>query len=181
MHWGWEVAWAVGLVLLCFVGWLLNLVSLPGNWLAVALVGGYLWLGPETGRASIGYAAAAVVFVLALIGELVEFIAGAMGASRAGASRRSTVFAVIGSMVGALAGGIIGVPIPIIGPLIAALLFGSLGATAGAMYGEWSDGKSWRDSWTVGHAAFWGRLFGTLGKILAGGAIVLTVVFAVIL
>lgn len=108
-------------------------------------------------------------------------LGGAFGASRAGASRRSIIYAVLGSVAGALLGGILGLPVPIVGSLLAALLFGSLGATAGAMYGEWSDGKSWQESWTVGHAAFWGRLFGTLGKIVAGGAIVVTVVLGVVL
>ena len=181
MHWSLEVTWAIGLVVLCFVGWLLNLISLPGNWMAVALVVGYVWLGPQEGPAEIGYWVAGTVFGLALVGELVEFVAGASGASRAGASRRSTIYAVIGSMIGALVGGVIGVPVPIIGPLIAALLFGSLGATAGAMYGEWSDGKSWQESWVVGHAAFWGRLLGTFGKILVGAAMIVTVVLGVIL
>lgn len=178
--WAMEIVWAVGLVLLCLFAWLLNLISLPGNWLAVALVVGYVWLGPETGRGAIGYGVAGLVFGLALLGEIVEFIAGALGASRAGASRKSTIYAVIGSMAGALLGGVMGVPIPIVGSLVAALLFGALGATAGAMYGEWTDGKGWQESWTVGHAAFWGRLFGTLGKIAAGGGILAAVLVAVL-
>ena len=60
------------------------------------------------------------------------------------------------------------------------MLFGGLGATAGAMYGHWSDGKPWKDSWTIGHAAFWGRTFGTLGKMLTGLLIVLAVILGVL-
>jgi hypothetical protein len=144
------------------------------------MLGIYAWLGPDQGRTSVGWIPAVAAFAIALIGELFEFVAGAYGAKRAGASRRSTLYAVIGSLVGAIIGGIIGVPIPVIGSLVAALLFGAVGATAGAMYGEWTDGKSWRESWTVGHAAFWGRLLGTFGKVSAGAVIVLLVIVVVV-
>jgi uncharacterized protein len=181
MEIGFEIAWGVVLAICCIVAWLLNLISLPGNWLAVGLVAVYAWLGPEEGRLAIGFAVAFSAFVIAAVGEVFEFAAGAMGASRAGASRKSTFYAVVGSLVGAIAGGVLGLPIPLVGSVVAALLFGSLGATAGAMYGEWTDGKSWRESWTVGHAAFWGRLLGTLGKVAAGGLIVVLVLASLII
>lgn len=169
------------LVLTCVAAWLLNLIALPGNWLAVLAMGMYAWLGPESGRAEIGLVPLALAFLAAVAGEIVEFAAGAVGASRAGASRRGTIMAIAGSMVGAIAGGIIGLPIPILGPVLAALLFGGLGATAGAMLAEWSDGKPWRENWRIGHAAFWGRTTGTFGKMLVGLLIVLTSLVAVLI
>ena len=171
---------AMLLVIGCIVAWGLNLVAMPGNWIAVALLAFYAWFGPDDGRTSIGGAVVAAAFVFALLGELLEFFASAMGASRAGASRRSTVFAIMGSVAGALLGAVVGVPVPVIGQLVAAVLFGGLGATAGAMYGEWSNGRSWKESWAIGQAAFWGRTFGTLGKTLAGVFVVLMVVVAVL-
>jgi hypothetical protein len=170
----------LGLVLVCLLAWALNLIALPGNWLAVALIGGYAWLGPDEGRLAIGWPIVATCFALAALGELWEFAAGAFGARRAGGSRRSTLFAVLGSIAGAILGAVVGVPVPIFGSIIAALLFGALGATAGAIYGEWSDGKDWRESWTVGQAAFWGRLLGTAGKFVGGLGIVLLVVVGVL-
>lgn len=172
---------AASLVSLCAVAWAANLISLPGNWVGVALLALYAWLGPAEGRASIAYPIVVLAFVLALLGEAIEFAAGAMGAQKAGASRRSTLFAMLGSMVGALGGAIVGIPVPVVGPVLAAILFGGLGATAGAMYGEWTDGKDWRESWTIGRAAFWGRTFGTLGKILAGLGIVVIALAAVVI
>ncbi len=83
-------------------------------------------------------------------------------------------------MVGAILGALIGVPVPVIGSVLAAILFGGIGATAGAMYGEWTDGRSWRESWAIGHAAFWGRTFGTLGKITAGLVIVIIAITGVV-
>ncbi|WP_236696069.1 DUF456 domain-containing protein [Rhodopirellula islandica] len=174
------VALGLGLILVCTLAWLLNLVALPGNWLAIALMAFYVWLGPETGRWQLGMASLAIAFVLGLVGELVEFLAGAMGASRAGASRRATLMAIVGSILGAIVGGIVGLPIPVIGPVLAAILFGGLGATAGAMFAEWNDGKSWRDSWRIGQAAFWGRTTGTVGKMVAGLLILVVCAFGVL-
>lgn len=174
------VAIATLLVALVVVAWATNLLALPGNWMAVALLALYVWFGPGDGRAAIGMAVLVTAFVLALIGELVEFMASAVGAQRAGASRRSTVFAVIGSMLGAIAGAVIGLPIPVIGSVLAAILFGGLGATAGAIYGEATDGKPWKESMSVGHAAFWGRTFGTLGKVTVGLAIVVLTLASVV-
>jgi uncharacterized protein YqgC (DUF456 family) len=118
--------------------------------------------------------------ICAVAAEILEFAAGALGAKRAGGSRRGTIMAVVGSMIGAVLGAIIGLPIPIIGSVLAAILFAGMGATAGAMYGEWTDGRSWKESWAVGHAAFWGRTFGTLGKVSVGAIIVLIAIMAVI-
>lgn len=172
---------AIIMVTVCGAAWLLNLISLPGNWLAVFALGLYAWLGPESGRVGVGVAPVIMAFGLGLLGELLEFAAGAVGASRAGASRRATVFSIIGSVIGAITGGIIGLPIPVIGPVLAALLFGGLGATVGAMFAEWNDGRSWRENWRIGRAAFWGRTTGTVGKMIAGLAIVLVCLFSVIL
>ena len=149
--------------------------------MAVGAIAIYVWLGPEDGRAAIGMAVLVVAFLLALLGEAIELIAAAMGAKRAGASRRSTLFALIGSFIGAITGAIVGIPIPAVGSILAAIIFGGAGATVGAMYGEWSDGRPWRESWAVGHAAFWGRTFGMLGKLAAGVAIVLLVIFALLI
>jgi hypothetical protein len=171
---------ALALVLLCVIAWASNLVALPGNWFSVALLAIYAWLGPQDSRASIGYVAVAAAFVSALLGELIEFIAAAFGARRAGASRRSTLYAVLGSFIGAILGALIGVPVPVVGSVLAAILFAGIGAATGAMYGEWTDGRPWRESWLIGHAAFWGRTFGTLGKITAGAVIVLIAVTGVL-
>jgi hypothetical protein len=171
---------AITLVLLCIIAWGTNLIALPGNWFSVALLALYAWLGPQDSRAAIGYVAVIAAFACALAGEGIEFIAAAMGAKRAGASRRSTMFAVLGSMVGAILGAVIGVPVPVIGSVLAAILFAGVGATAGAMYGEWTDGRSWRESWPIGHAAFWGRTFGTLGKVTAGLIIVVIAISGVV-
>lgn len=177
------LGWSLGLIVVCTLAWSLNLISLPGNWIAVAIVGLYAWFGPEAGRVAITWPVVAGLFVIALAGEVIEFVAAAFGAQRAGASRRSTLYAIAGSLGGALLGMVFGavIPIPVVGSVVAAVLFGACGATAGAMYGEWSGGKTWSESWPVGHAAFWGRLFGTLGKLASGFLILVVVAVAVLL
>lgn len=172
---------AIVLVVMCFLFWLLNLIALPGNWLSVGLVALYSVFGPDEGRIAIGMTAAVTAFAMALLGEIFEFAAGAVGAKKAGASRRATLYAMIGSMLGAMIGAFIGVPVPLIGSVIAAVLFGGIGAMAGAMYGEWSDGRSWRENWMIGQAAFWGRTVGTLGKVSVGLVIVGIALVGVIL
>lgn len=178
---GGGVLLAIAMVVVCGAAWLLNLISLPGNWLAVLALGIYAWLGPESDRVGVGVVPVIVAFGLGIVGELFEFAAGAVGASRAGASRRATVLSIVGSVIGAITGGIIGLPIPIIGPVLAALIFGGVGATAGAMFAEWNNGRAWRENWRIGRAAFWGRTAGTVGKMVAGLAIVLVCLFSVIL
>lgn len=168
----------LGLIAVCCVSWLSNLIALPGNWICVLLVALYAWLGPQDGRAAIGAGIVLACFVCALVGELIEFAAGAMGAKRAGASGKSTLYSIIGSVVGAIAGAVIGVPIPVIGSVLAAILFGGAGAAVGAMYGEWTDGRNWRENWTVGQSTFWGRTFGTLGKFACGFVIVILILIA---
>ena len=172
---------ALALLAACVAAWLLNLIALPGNWIAILLMAIYAWLGPEQGVVQLGVASLAIAFVLGLVGEGIEFAAGALGASRAGASRRATVAAIVGSVIGALTGGVIGIPIPVFGPILAAILFGGLGATAGAMLAEWNRGRPWRENWRIGQAAFWGRTAGTVGKMIAGLGILVVCVVALLI
>ena len=75
---------------------------------------------------------------------------------------------IVGSLAGGILGVAVGLPIPVVGSVIAALLFAALGALLGGIVGERWHGQNWTDSLKVGHAAFWGRLTGTLGKVLVG-------------
>jgi uncharacterized protein len=160
--------WALLFVLAVLVFWSLNLLGLPGNWLIVAATVLYAWLIAEGSSGMMRWTAVAIVASLALVGELVELGASAAGVRRVGGSRRGAVLALIGSVVGAMTGLFVGIPIPVIGSVIAALLFAGLGALLGAMLGELTAGRSIADSWKIGQAAFWGRLFGTLAKALIG-------------
>lgn len=160
------------LLLILTVAWALNLFTLPGNWLMVAAVAVFALLIEEDGSIGIGWPVVIGLVVLALVGELIEMGAGALGAARAGGSKRGAVLAVFGSMAGSLAGAFVGLPIPFVGPVVGILLGASTGALGGAMLGEWWKGRDLDESWQVGHNAFWGRLLGTLGKTTVGLAMI---------
>ena len=170
-----SILWASLLVAVLFAGWGLNLFGLPGNWVNLAAVACYAWFFPADQRLSIGPWVVGGVLLLVVLGEVLELVAGAAGAARAGASRRSAVLALAGSLVGSLLGAVIGLPIPLIGSVVAIVLGAGLGALGGAMLGERWKGRSLDASWQVGQAAFWGRLLGTAGKLTAGAAIVAVV------
>ncbi|QDT59506.1 hypothetical protein SV7mr_20140 [Stieleria bergensis] len=167
---GWILV-AIALLLMLVVSWLTNLVGLPGNWLAVLMILVYVILGPTDSRLSVGWIVFAVCGLLAVAGEVVEFLSAAAGAKNAGASLKSTVYSVVGSIAGAFLGAFVGIPIPVIGPVIAALLFGGLGAAGGAMLGEWTDGRQWKENVSIGKSTFLSKTYGTLGKFALGGVI----------
>lgn len=166
------------LVLLLVIGWFLTLLNMPGNWVMVGAAGLYAWLVPGEGTLGIGWSVVVALVVLALLGELIEGVAGAFGVAKAGGSRRAAVLAMFGSIVGGIVGVFVGIPIPLVGPVIAAILFAAVGALVGAMLGENWYGRSLSESWRSGHAAFWGRIFGTLAKMAVGSAMVVVTVVA---
>ena len=177
----WQLIWPVSLIILATLAWAVNFITLPGNWIAAGLVVLYYFFAPQGLRLSLGTVELVAAIGFAVLGEVLEFAAAALGAQKAGGSKRATALAIVGSMIGAIVGALVGLPIPIFGSIVAALLFGALGATTGAILGEWFSGKQWRDTIAVGHAAFWGRLLGTVGKLCAGIMILLVVVVGVAL
>jgi uncharacterized protein YqgC (DUF456 family) len=175
-----EATYAVLLMVVLVLAWLSTFVGLPGNWLMALAVAAYAAVGPNAATVSIGWPVVLALVVLAGLGEGMEFLAGALGVTQSGGSRRGAVFALIGSMVGALVGVVVGLPVPLVGPILAALLFASAGALLGAMLGERQRGRSWSASWRIGVAAFRGRLLGTLAKAMLG-LLMIGVVIAAIL
>jgi uncharacterized protein len=160
--------WAILFLLALLLAWFANLIGLPGNWLMLLCAIVYWVLIPVDTRLAISTTLLIALAVLAVAGEMLELLASSAGVSKVGGSRRSALFAILGSIGGALCGFLIGVPVPIIGPLIGSLLLGSVGAMAGAMYAERLLGRNWKATFQVGKAAFWGRALGTVVKMLVG-------------
>lgn len=169
---------AILLVVLLIAFCVLTILGLPGNWLSVLATGLYAWLVPAVPPLSIGLRVVVLLVVLASIGELIEFLAGAAGASKVGGSKRGAVLAIVGSIVGGIVGLFVGLPVPVAGSVIASLLFAALGALVGAVLGELWKGRTGKESLQVGVAAFRGRLLGTLGKVLVGFVMLVVVVVA---
>jgi uncharacterized protein len=175
------IVFALLLIAVLLASWLLNLLSLPGNWLMVAATAVYACLVPAESAAALGWKTIVALLFLAALGELVELLAGAMGTTRAGGSKRGAGLALAGSLAGGILGVFVGLPVPLVGSLLAAVLFAALGAMSGAVLGEIWFGKSLEASVGIGKAAFWGRLFGTLGKVLVGAVMLAVVVVALLM
>lgn len=166
---------AVVLVLLSIGAWFLSLVTLPGNWIIVACCALFAWLFPEEGGRGISWLTVIVLTVLAGLGEVIEFVAGAAGAAKQGASRRSVALSILGAILGSVVGLSLGVPVLVVGPFIGAVLGGAVGAFGGAYLGEYWKGRSEEERMAASQGAFFGRIWGTVGK-LATGAVMLAIV-----
>ena len=175
------VLYALLFVLLLAVCWFLNVFGIPGNWLVLLASAVFEWLVPAESAIALGWRTLVVLLVLAVLGEIVEFLAGAAGVSKAGGSKRGAALALLGSLAGGLVGVIVGVPIPLVGSVIAAILFAALGAMAGAALGEIWRGRDLETTWRIAKLAFWGRLAGTLGKTILGAVMIAVVIAAMLL
>jgi uncharacterized protein len=170
---------AVGLLLTAVgIGWVLTFLAMPGNWLMASAAAVYAWLGPQTGFLQVHWDTVIALIVLAVIGEIAEFLAGVVGARRAGGSKRSAYYSLVGSLIGAIGGATAGIPIPVVGSAVGAVVGGAVGAFGGAAYAEYSLGQTSGQSMKVGKAAFWGRLLGTVAKSLIGTIMAVVVAIA---
>ncbi len=165
--------------LLAVVGWAVGILGLPGNWIMVALAVGCWGLAAPSSIVAITYVPLVSLVILAAVGEVFEFLAGALGVKKLGGSNRSTWFALLGSIGGALAGFVLGSGVPVVGNVIASVLGSAAGALVGTVYGERTEGKEWEHSLQVGSAAFIGRILGTLGKLALGTAMLVIFLAAI--
>ena len=147
------------------------LFGLPGNWLMVlstALLAWWKW----DERVFSGWTLI-VIAVLALVGELMEFSAGMVGARKAGASWSASIAGVFGAILGA-AVGTLAFPVPVLGTI--------LGACVGVGLAVWaveiSRGEPLEPSLQRGVGAGIGEFLGLLSKFVMGVVIWLVVAVA---
>ncbi len=142
---------------------LLNLITLPGNWLMAVLV--ILWaiIMPESGLTAKFFI---LFFALAIAGEAIEFLTQMWGSRRYGSSKASAFVGIVGAILGALAG--------------APFLFG-LGAVFGALFGAWAGcylterlirHQPSDIAFRAAHGAFVGKFFGVIVKFGFGVAMI---------
>ncbi len=171
--------WAMVLILANAGCWICTLFTLPGNWMLLLCTTLFAYFYPASDDGyGIQWWVIAVLLLLAIVGEVIEFAAGAAGAAKQGASRRAMALAMVGTVVGSLAGAAIGIPIPVAGLIIGALGGGALGAFGGAYLGEVWKGKSTEESVSVGKGAMVGRVLGTIVKLIVGAAMFAIATFA---
>lgn len=131
----------------------LVLPALPGPLLLFAglLVGAW-----ADGFAYVGTTTLVVLGVMAGLAMLADFIAGAFGAKRYGASPRAAAGAALGALVGIFFG--------LVGLL--------LGPFLGALVGEIAERKGWAQAGRAGLGATLGLIIGTAAKLALGFAMV---------
>jgi uncharacterized protein YqgC (DUF456 family) len=161
--------WSTLLVLLNACWLVLVIFGLPGNWLIVISTCLFAWWWADEEVFSIY--ALLVITILAVLGELVEFFAGAGGAKRAGASWCGSLGALVGAITGAVIGTFV---IPFFGTIIGACI----GAGLGAWGLELSAGRAMKKSIRSGVGAGLGEFLGITTKFALGVIIWLIVVVA---
>ncbi len=147
----------VGLLLLlivCLASFTSLLLGLPGTFL---IVGAALVYGWATGFKTVHWSTVGWLFLLAVIGEGFEFLAGAASAVGERPSRR----VMAGALAGGVAGGLVGTPFMFgVGSLLGALA----GAFAGAALAVVWEGGTMTAAFSTGLAALRGRLLGFVLK-----------------
>lgn len=160
------IVWAVLLLLCNLLAWASNFFTIPGNWLVLMFSLVYYVVLPADASVKLTTLSLVIIAVLAVLGEAWEFMAGAAGAAKQGGTWRGVALAVVGSLAGSIAGAMGLSFLPVVGPLVGALGGGAAGAFLGAYFGERN--RSHEERMAIGKGAFWGRLFGTAGKIVFG-------------
>lgn len=149
------------LLVLILVGTLLAVLQLPGTWLMLASVVAYDW---HYDWNRIGWQWLVALAVLAVIAEIVDALAAMFAATRAGASRRAAVGALIGGFAGML---LFSVPVPVLGTVIGGLI----GCFVGAVAAELTKRSDLMAGARVGLFATIGRVVGLVAKTGAAMAI----------
>lgn len=159
---------AMAVMLVAFMGLVLflHVFSLPANWIALALVAGWITMHPG---GSVTWAFFGVLAGLAVGGEVLEFIIQYYGAKAFGSTGKGNV----GGMVGAVVGAILGAPLLLgIGAVFGALV----GAFAGCLILELGQGRGAGQAWVAAWGAMFGKFFGMAVKFGVGVAMIALVV-----
>lgn len=169
-----EIAWGIGLTVANLIWLGLTAIGLPGTWLMVIGTAVVAWIHWDGGGPPMfSVPTLVVIVVLATLGEVVEFIAGIFGSTRAGGTRWGAGGALLGGVVGGIVG-TFAIPVPFFGSLIGACVGAGLGAWGFELAGGLEMDRSIRS----GVGAGIGRLLGTVAKLIAGAAILIIVAVA---
>lgn len=148
-----------GLFIASVLGVALTAVTLPGTWLTVAAAIIAAAVRPDM----VSWSVVAWVTGIAVLAEVIEFVASALGAAKGGSTKAGVTASIGGSILGA----IVGIPfLPPLGPVIGAVVgAGVAAAVAERYYAK----RTWTQSGRAGAGAAVGRLLSTLAKTALAG------------
>lgn len=148
-------------------GAMMTMVGLPGNMLIVltGLVYGYY-----NDFQQVGYFVLGVVGGLFIFSEVLEFLAGTLGAKKEKASKRAIIAAFFGTFAGGIGGTLI---LPIIGSIAGALV----GAFLSAALAEYTKEKDEEQAKRVAIGVLKGQIFGMIVKTTAAVAMVVILMY----
>ncbi|GBG55531.1 hypothetical protein SPFL3102_03271 [Sporomusaceae bacterium FL31] len=153
-------------ILMLFVGVSFTLIGMPGNLLIFITAVAYAYFGDF---AHINVTMLLILLGALICGEIVESVAGALGAKKEQASKRAIAAAFFGSIIG----GIIGTGIlPVIGSIAGAIC----GGFSGSYLAEYTKSKDSMQASRVAHSVIKGQIIGLIVKF----AIAITMVIYVL-
>lgn len=159
-----DVVARAGLILLyvgLFSTLILTFLGLLGNWVLVVIA----LVIRLSGHGDLSWTWLAVILGLAIVGELVEALLGAVVVARKGGTRWGVGGAILGGFVGAIAGGAVM-------PLVGSVVFAFVGAFVGAAVGEFIRYRQVESAMRIGFWSFVGRSLATAAKMAMGLAII---------
>lgn len=166
MHWLSYVVAALFLLLGAACVFLV-IVQLPGGWMILGLAALIEWADrlylPSDSRQTFDWWVLWTCLGLLVLGEVLEFVAGAAGAKRGGSSRRGMWGALIGGVLGAFLLTGVFFFVPLFSTLLGAVLGTFVGAIIGEMTGRDPRGVGGSMKPALGATA--GRVAGTAGKV----------------
>ncbi len=160
----------IALTLAMIAGLYLIIFGLPGTWIILGLA---IIAAAITGFHKITWVIILILIGLALLAELIEFLAGYLGARAKGASRWASLSAIVFSFIGAIL--LSGFP-PVLGSLIGAFL----GAFLGAAVVEYIIKKEWKQARRAGIAVLFGRVVAIISKVAVGVAMIVITLYGLI-
>ncbi len=157
-------------ILASLAGIILTLITLPGTWVALTVAAAVAWWRPELLSWWTVFAALGV----AIVAELVEFLASALGASKGGSTKKGALGALIGSIAGAIVGSPFLFPIGTIAGAVVGAGAGTIIIERGVLR------KTWSESTRAARGAAVGRAVATVAKTALATIIALILVVGVL-
>lgn len=145
---------------------ILVVLQLPGGWVLLLLALGIelsdRWYLSDPEPTTFGWLLLGICLALLAVGELIEFLASAVGAQRGGATKRGMIGSLVGGVIGAIAFTPL-IPVPVIGTLIGAVAGTFIGAVVGETSGP--EARAVSGSMKPAIGASIGRVIGTTSKV----------------